>query len=232
MAGSRGHGVTRRAILNVAVGYWFPKGQDRLFYSLEERGENTTRLFWRDMYPYGAPTHEDAPYAFKPYAFLTARRLGFDEAVWLDASCWALRDLGEIWARISRDGYYLEPDGHMVGPWISDHALNLLGLSRDETMRMPLIEGKLIGLDLHDDTATVFLDEWVRLADAGGFNGPWTNQDGAASADGRCQGHRHDIAVASPLADSFGMGLQPFKRVGFPANGDPGPEIVLLAQGM
>lgn len=223
--------MTRRAVLSVATGGWYVEGQLRLWYSLEDRGENATRLFWKDRYPPGSPSHEEAPYAFKVYAFQRARELGFDQAIWLDASCWALRDLGELWAQVDADGYYLEPDGHTTGEWISDHALGLLGLNRDEAMGIPLIEGKCVGLDLQDETAVAFLDVWRRLADEGGFHGPWTN-DGSASADPRCRGHRHDIACASPLAWSFGLHLQPFKRIGFPANGEPGPEIVCLAQGM
>lgn len=224
--------MTRRAILNVAVGAWYPDGQERLWYSLEDRGENATRLFWRDEYPPGSPTQEEALYAFKIHAFQRARELGFDQVVWLDASCWAIRDLGEIWARIDRDGYYLEPDGHVVGEWTNDTALELLGLTRDETMDTPLVEGKLWGLDLRDDTALTLLDELVRLAAAGAFAGALTNTDGSQSPDSRCQGHRGDISVLSPLADSFGIALQPFKRVWFPANGDPPAQAVLLSQGM
>lgn len=224
--------MTRRAVLSVAVGAWYPNGQQRLFDSLEERGENATRLFWRDVYPLDSPTHEETPYGFKPHAFRQARDLGFDQAIWLDASCWARRDLVDLWARIDEDGYYLEPDGHIVGEWSSDHALGLLDITRDEAMTIPLIEGKCVGLDLRDDTANAFLDDWLRLAAAGGFNGDWTNDHGQVSGDPRCRGHRHDIACGSPLAWSLGMGLQPHKRVGFPANGDPGDEIVLLAQGM
>lgn len=223
--------MIRRAIVNVAAGGWYPDGQQRLFDSLEERSENATRLFWRDRLPPGCPTHVEVPYAFKPYAFQHARRLGFDHAVWVDASCWALKPLDDVWARIDEFGYYLEPDGHVTGEWISDRALELLGIDRDEAMRVPLIEGKLIGLDL--TAYDGFLDEWQRLADEGGFNGAWTNTEAnEVSEDDRVRGHRHDIACGSPLAVSFGMSLEPFKRVGFPENGDPGDEIVFLAQGM
>ena len=224
--------MTRRAILNVAHGQWYPRGAQRLYETLEERRENATRLFWSDQLPPGSPEHAAAPYAFKPYAFKHARQLGFDQALWLDASCWAIRPLDTIWGLLDEHGCYFEPDGHMVGEWISDDALRLLGLSRDETMEMPLIEGKCIGLDLQDAGVGAFLDEWLRLADTGGFHGGWSNDEGQVSPDPRCRGHRHDIACASPLVDSFGLPVQPVKRVGFPANGEPGDEILLLAQGL
>lgn len=225
--------MTRQAVVSVATGGWYPQGQQRLFDSLEEKGENATRLFWRDQYPPNSPTHEDAPYAFKPYAFRRARELGFDQAIWLDASVWLhKRNLADIWARIDEDGWYLEPDGNMLGNWISDRVLTMLGLSRDEAMGIPLIEGKMIGLDFRNETACKFLDEWTRLADIGAFYGRWDNLDRFESSDERCLGHRHDISCGSPVAARLGMHLQPFKRLGFPANGEPGEEICALAQGL
>lgn len=224
--------MTRRAVVNVACGQWYPAGQERLFYSLEERGENTTRLFWRDQLPPNCPTHEEAPYAFKPYAFSAAHALGFDQAIWLDASVWAVRTLDDLWARVDEDGWYLEADGHMVGEWINDRALQLLDLTRDQAMEIPLIEGKVIGLDFRNPRADGFLDWWMNLVADGGFAGAWTNDTGSESADRRCRGHRHDIACASPIVEQLGMRLQPFKRLAFPADGDPGDEIVLMAQGL
>lgn len=225
--------MTRRCIVSVATGGWYPRGQQRCFDSLEEKGENATRLFWRDELPPGCPSHEDAPYAFKPYAFQHARQLGFDQAIWLDASVWLhKKPLADIWARIDDDGWYLEHDGNMVGNWTSDRVLEVMRITRDQAMDIPLIEGKLIGLDFHNETACKFLDCWLALADAGAFYGRWSNEDGHESPDPRCYGHRHDISCGSPLAHELGMTLQPYKRLGFPANGEPGDEICCLAQGM
>lgn len=226
--------MIRRAVVNCSIGSWYAdRGQRRLWESMEERSENATRLFWLDEYPPSSPTHEEAPYAFKPYAFQRARALGFDQAVWLDASVWLHnKPLDDIWARIDEDGWYLEPDGNYVGNWIGDRQLGLLGISRDQAMDIPLFEGKLIGLDFRNETACTFLDEWTDLADRGGFSGRWDNADRFESPDERCFGHRHDIACGSPIAVRLGMRYQEFKRVGFPSNGELGDEISVLAQGM
>jgi len=226
--------MTHKVVLNVSVSSWYAdRGQRRLWESMEERSENATRLFWLDEYPPGSPTHEEAPYAFKPYAFQRARTLGFDQAIWLDASVWLHRKpLDDVWARIDEDGWYLEPDGNMVGNWIGDRQLGLVGISRDQAMEIPLFEGKMIGLDFRNETACTFLDEWTDLADRGAFNGRWDNADRFESSDERCRGHRHDIACGSPIAVRLGMSYQPFKRVGFPGDGDPGDEIVVMAEGM
>ncbi len=224
--------MTRRAIVNVAHGQWYPVGQQRLFDSLEERGESATRLFWRDKLPSGCPEHGDDPYVFKPYAFHAARELGFDQAVWMDASVWQIRPDSPVWPRLDEDGWYLEPDGNLTGNWIGDVQLRQVGITRDQAMEIPLIEGKLIGLDFRNPTASRFLDEWKALADAGAFRGRWNNHDRFESEDVRCYGHRHDIACGSPVAHRLGMRFQERKTVGFPANGDPGDEITYLAQGL
>lgn len=224
--------MTRRAICNVAVGGWYPDGQDRLFYSLEDKGEEATRLFWRDEYPPGSPPQSEGLYAFKAYALHRARELGHDQVIWLDASCWLRKSLDDIWAFIDQDGYYLEPDGNPVGVWTSDRALELLDLTRDETMEMPLTEGKCFGIDFRDETASAWFDEFYRLAQAGAFAGALTNDNGEVSSDPRCRGHRGDISVGSPLADSFGMRLQETKRVWFPSNGEAPDHVLVYAQGM
>lgn len=224
--------MTRRAIVNVAVGAWYPDGQQRLFDSLEEHGENATRLFWRDEYPPGSPTQQEALYGFKPYALSSAREMGFDQAVWLDASCWAFRNPAPLWGILDERGYYLEADGHSVGEWISDRALEVCGISRDDAMDLTLIEGKLFGLDFRDQDANAFLDEWRAACDAGAFAGELTNDRGQVSADPRCQGHRGDIPAGTVIADRLSLKVSQDKFVWFPHAGHPPDHVVFLAQGM
>lgn len=224
--------MTRRVIVNVAVGAWYPDGQQRLFDSLEEHGENATRLFWRHEYPPGSPTQQRALYGFKPYALQAAREMGFDEAIWVDASCWAFRIPTPLWHLIEERGYYFELDGHRVGNWISDQALGHFRLDRDEVMDLPLIEGKLLGLDFRNKDACIWLDEWKAACDAGAFTGELTNDGGSVSSDPRCHGHRGDIPAGSIIADSLGLEVEQRKVVWFPHAGHPPAEILFLAQGM
>lgn len=224
--------MIRRAIVNVAVGAWYPVGQRRLMESIEERGENATRLFWTDEYPPGSPAQHEALYAFKMYALDEARELGFDRAVWVDASCWAIRGLDTLWGRLAARGWYFEPDGNPVGPWCNDNALRLLNLTRDQAMEYMLIEGKLFGLDFGCDVANEWLDEMLRLADAGAFGGELTNDDGSQSPDPRCRGHRGDIPAGSVVAARLGMTVEAAKMVWFPSNGEAPESCCLMSQGM
>jgi hypothetical protein len=224
----------RRAIVSVAVGFWYPHGQARLATSLDTVGELAPERLFHDDWPDGCPTHAEINYGFKIWALRHAQAQGFDQALWIDASCWAIRDLSPVWAAIDAGGSYLEPDGHMVAEWISDRAidgLRELGFTRDGLWDVALPEGKLMGVDFrHERTA-----KWLAMVEARLelFNGPWTNENGEASTDTRVRGHRHDIAVGGVLANRMQLPLHIPKRIAFPQPGVQPPEhALLLSQGI
>lgn len=220
----------RRVIVNVAAGYWYPAGQRRLAASLHAIGEQATQLFYLG-YPEGCPTHEQINYGFKVWALRQAQQDGYDQALWVDASCWAIKPLDTVWWLLDQHGYYLEADGHRLGEWISAAALEHLQVTRDQVWRWPLPTGALIGIDFRRPAGVRLLDELERNLDA--FSGPWTNDGFQASPDARCKGHRHDIAVCGVLAGLLGLHVDPVKAVGFPADGvEPAASVALLAQGM
>lgn len=185
-----------RAIINVSIGSWYPRGQRRLKKSLNRFGEEADYLFWTDELPPGSPSHEDTPYAFKPYAFLAARDRGYTQAVWFDSSVQLCQPLDKVWAYIAEDGYCFGDDGWFVGQWCNDAALMAMGLSREEAWKVPLMDGKIIGLDFTSDIGAAFLQGWKDYADQGVFRGSWED-------------HRHDITVGAVVAHRLGMKLRP-----------------------
>jgi hypothetical protein len=96
-------------------------------------------------------------------------------------------------------------DGWTVGQWTSDAALDIYGVKREDALRMQLCYACVVGIDLSSEIGVTFLERWASLRDAGAFVGPWTNEGGAASADPRCLGHRHDQSAASWLAHDMGI---------------------------
>lgn len=224
----------RRAIVSVAVDFWYPHGQARLATSLDTVGELHPERLFHDDWPDGCPTHQELNYGFKVWAIRNAQQQGFDQVLWVDASCWAIRPLDQVWKGIDACGSYLEPDGHAIGEWISDHAvdgLRDLGYTRDKLWDLPLPEGKLIGVDFrHERTA-----KWFAMVEnrAGLFNGPWINENGQASTDPRVRGHRHDIAVGGVLAHRMEIPFHIPKRVAFPQDRvQPPADALLLSQGI
>lgn len=184
-----------RAILNVAAGRWYPRGQDRLAKSLNEHHETADHLFWRNRLPKHSPPHSQDPYAFKAFAFAAALMNGYDQALWLDASVMLCKPLTQIWEWISEDGYCFGNDGWFVGQWCNDQGLETMGLTRDEAWGVPLMDGKLIGLDFNSKIGMDFFRGWMGYLEQGVFRGGWAD-------------HRHDITAGAVVAHRLGMKLR------------------------
>lgn len=205
----------KRAIINVAAGSWYGLGQRRLGLSLDRHGEDADRLFWTDTFPPGSPPHSANPYAFKPYAFTEAKRQGYESVLWFDASVQLCRPIDDIWDWITSDGYCFGNDGWFVGQWCNDAGLEMMGLSRDEAWSIPLMDGKIIGLNLTHPKGINFLTMWKAYADLGVFQGSWED-------------HRHDITAGAVIAHRMGMKL----RDNFLTMGDCSEGTYIKAAGM
>ena len=196
---------------------------DRLERSLGRVGFAGEFMCWRPgRFPDESPAHADVPFAFKPYCLKEARRRGGELLLWIDASCVAVRPLEPIFDQIERDGYILFRNRrYRVGEWASDEALGVLGVSRDQAMEMPEVNGAAIGLNTSSYISDSFLEKWHRRAqEKVAFRGvseelrTWVdyqdvkwNRGGRVSSDPRVRGHRHDQTVAGVLAAQLGMRL-------------------------
>jgi hypothetical protein len=92
-----------------------------------------------------------------------------------------------------------------VGNWTSDAALPLLGITREQSFKIPKLATHSLGLDLKTNIARDFLSQWMDAANNGSFRGAWTNNNHEVSQDPRVCGHRHDLSAASVIADRLGM---------------------------
>lgn len=219
-------GAARPTVISLATGpRRFAAGLERLGIGLEQVGFDGAFEPWQDgRYPTGCPKHLDVPFAFKPYCFAEARAAGAGHVLWLDSTCLPVRPLDGLFDELGRDGYLLFANRSWgVGQWASDVALERLGVSREEAMRMPEVNAAALGLDLRSAVGNAFLDRWLEEARAGlAFRGvreplerrrdykdvKW-NRGNRVSADGRARGHRHDQTVAGLLAFELGLRLRP-----------------------
>lgn len=206
----------KKAVLNVAVGANYPRGQKRLSESLDEFGEIADKLFWTD---WPNIPHSVTPYAFKIDAFLDARNKGYERVIWFDASCWLVKPLDQAWAQIERDGYLLGQEGWSVGQWCSDEVLEKANLTREQARGMTLIEGKMIGLNFGHPVGAFFFNQWKIRRDEGWFNGDW-------------QTHRHDISAGAIIAAELGLTLTPHLIEIPRGQGAPHPDVYVFASGM
>lgn len=177
-------------IVNVALGTWYPQGQDRLRRSLEEVRYDGALHFLTTL-PVGSPPHEEVPYAFKTYAMREAAEK-HRYLLWLDASMIALHPLTPIFERVREQGYFLLHGAYKAGEWMSDRMLAMTARSREEFMARPNLLSGCVGLDTRHAIGAEVLDRWCAAAKNGSFIGAWTNENGQVSSDPRVRGHRHD----------------------------------------
>ena len=193
--------MPRRCVVSLATDHGnYPDALARMRQSLARAGYDGEIAAWEHgAFPRGCPTHDDVPFAFKPFALDAARARGFDVLLWLDAACVAVRPLEPFFRRIETEGHLLFRNGNrVVGDWSADGALDVLGLSREEARQLPELNTAAIGLDLRDATAAEFQGRWLGEA-----------RRGTAFRGDKSQ-HRHDQTVAGVLAARLGM--KPLRR--------------------
>lgn len=236
-------------VINFSSGGWYPRGQQRLLASLRDTGWTGGVRVFGSTEELGCPSHEAAPYAFKPAAFNRVATEGYDVILWCDSAVWANRSIAPVIERIEKEGHILFEGGWNCAQWTNDTCLKNMGVSRDEAEKMPQISASCMGFDLRHPKAVEFLRRWTAYSlDGQSFRGRWNNHEKTESADPRCLGHRHDQTVASILSAQMGMA----HTVGHPtyymyyasADGSPfrygqtndmskvSPEICFLTQGM
>lgn len=154
----------------------------------------------------GAEPHECNPYSFKIHCISKVLQLGFSQILWLDSSCFSIKNVSPIFDAIENDGYIMQEAGHWVGNWTNDKTLEYFGTSRDEAMLMPCYgNAGFLGLNFATEIAQEFFKQWSASMEAGMFKGSWTNAENTESFDERCNGHRHDLSCGSIIANKLGM---------------------------
>jgi len=185
------------AVACVAVGKWYPRGLERLDQSLNRIHYPGKKLFWENEYPSGSPTHQDVPYAFKAYALQEAVNQGLDAVLWLDASCWAVTKIDAIFQVAEERKIACWLDGYWMGQWCADHALEKLGVTREESFTIPIITGRINCMDLRTEVGRGLAQYQLKHAKLGTYIGAWTNENQQVSTDDRVTGHRHDMPSLS-----------------------------------
>jgi len=220
--------MSKVCIVNVSVGRWHPSGQVRLVASLQKQGYTDGLILHTEQYPDQSPTHQELPYAFKPYAFKEAYEMGYDVIIWMDSAVWANKPIKPIIDKIESDGYFFPLNGWTTGNWTNDAMLDYFGITRDEAMNIPHMMACVMGLDMRKEVAQSFYQAWMDSVVV--FDGAWNNDNHECSTDSRCYGHRHDQSAASIIATGLGMKFTPPQ--GWLDYNVENKDSILLSQGM
>lgn len=151
-------------------------------------------IAWIGEEALGAPLHSVNPYAFKIYAFRAALSAGFTQILWVDSSCFAIKNVQPCFDEIERDGFLFQDSGFFANQYINDKALEYFGITREQAREIKLIgNAGLLGLNLELHLPNVFLQRWEQAMLDKIFVGKWNNDDKTESNSSECEGHRHDM---------------------------------------
>src|SRR6185503_9037674 len=139
--------TAKRCVLNVSTSRYVPF-QKRLVKSLTDQKWTGRVVTWAGRLPTDSPPHEEAPYAFKLYAVAEATKMGFTSVLWLDSICMVTRPLDPIFKEIEHTGHCFVSGDERLGNWASDDCLRAFAIGRDQAMKLALLNGAFIGLDL------------------------------------------------------------------------------------
>ncbi len=211
-------------IINVALGYWYPKGQARLLESLRIVGWNGVTRSWvswpNDNYD------KTCAYNCKAAAFEESIKSDLSRYLWLDCSFWAIHDPQEIFDIIQRDGYYFVNDGYNCAQTCSDACLKYFNITRDEAELIPGIASGIMGIDISNPIGKQFIYEFIRASKAGVAAGSRLH-DGQ-SKDPRFLFHRQDQSVASLIIGKMGLHRHDWGDHASYDHGNKHPDNVLL----
>lgn len=197
----------KHCIINFGKSAWYPRGQLRLLNSLKEVGYTGDVFAFSDESQIGAPSHQESPYAFKPFALKYVQERGYDCVIWCDTSVWAIKPITPMFTEIATFGHMFFHNAG-AGYYSSDASLKSFGIDREESFKIDMLMGICMGWDLRTEKCKEFLKRWLEKAvDGVTFPGAWTNANYEVSNDPRVQGHRHDQTAATFIAHQLGMGL-------------------------
>jgi len=154
----------------------------------------------------GAEPHLVNPYNFKIHCIQKAIEAGYSSILWLDSSCFAIKNVNPVFEIIEEKGFLFQDAGHWLGEWTNDKVLAYFDLSRDEAMEMRMIgNAGFLGLDFSRSQPNHFFQQWRQSMYDGCFQGRWNNNDLTESQDERCRGSRHDMSCSSAIVHRMGL---------------------------
>lgn len=189
----------KSCIVSFGKGCNFERGIDRL----EENIKNLVKVsfFGYKDYPTGCPTHDISPFAFKFYCIKECLNKGYNNILWLDSSVIIKNSLIDVFNFIENTGYFFIQNSHSVGEYCHDKALKTLNITREDSFKIPSLQGTNFGLNFTYKSSLNFLNEMILLSKDGiTFPGSSFNDNFECSKDKRVSGHRHEQTAMSVIA--------------------------------
>lgn len=194
-----------RAVINVAIGKGYERGQLRLFRSLSNVPE-LAFIQWQRFPPWEGT--KDCTYVCKAAAFEQAIAKGYTSILWLDASVVVSGSLDPLFAHAEREGVYLPTSGYNCAQTCNDRILDYFQIDRDAAETIPDASSGCIAVDILHPKGKEFARMFIQAAKDGMFHGS-RHHDGQ-SQDPRFLFHRQDQSAAGLIAHVLGIEKRPF----------------------
>ena len=200
--------MKKKCIINYSSGGWYPKGGERLKNRLKELEFDGETIIAINKLPVFCKPHSEVPYMFKPYMFLLALDLGFEQVIWMDSAIYPVKKIDPLFDILENTGHLILLNGWTTGEWCADSALEPLGITREESFNIPHAMANVLGFDFTNKESLDVFYKYLHGAEKT-FPGPWNNDSNKASIDNRVLGHRHDQTAISVLAYKAGWRFTP-----------------------
>ena len=130
------------------------------------------------------------PFAFKICFFREAERLGYKNALWLDASVVPINSLNNSLQIIEKQGYISFVTNYNLQDYSNREAIAAMGVNYEEARQIPLYLAGLIGFNFGNDLAQKALSLWYEITKY--------NKEASYSA-------RQELCVISSILHRLGM---------------------------
>jgi hypothetical protein len=195
-------------IVSAGINHWYPQGVERLHRSAVYNGYAGDLLLYKGDYPFGSPSHQEMPYAFKIAALREGIKSGYNILLWCDSSVWMVKNPHDIFDIIIDKGVFGFRSGYNLAQTATDRLLRHMNWTRDYAEGLPEIASGIVGLFLDNPNGRAVFDKWAELCDAGMFAGSRT-WDYADSNDPRFLHGRQDQSAFSAAIHYVGVEIPP-----------------------
>jgi hypothetical protein len=220
------------AIINAAMGKWYPRGQQRLIRSLVHWGYAGDLLTWAND-PIDTTIYDPAcPYTIKAAAVQAAMDAGHSSILWLDCSIWAIADPNPFVKLLeASEGLFLR-SGFNLAQTAKDASLGYAGLTRDDAEALPELWSCIFGFNLRTERGRRVAERFVQSARDGVFHG--SREHDGQSQDARFLFHRQDQTALSLAFHAEGMDqmLHPETVLWQAHEGSASPGIIWAMRGI
>lgn len=147
------------------------------------------------------------PYTVKAAILKQTINDGFDKILWVDCSVWLHQNPQPIFDIIEKEGYFIMDSGYNCAQTISDNALQLANITRDEAELIPEAWSCIFGVNLNHPKGLKIAEDFLHLCEIGVFKG--SREHDNQSKDPRFKFHRQDQSALSIAAHWSNAKLTP-----------------------